>query len=148
MPKNEMNAEDIELEFKRLQLEDLRETVQARRDRKERLASDRAKQLEDFKKSERQRLRRQEICQHRKGGRDNRFHKGTDANHSIITNTYPDGRILMMCTRCWKEVEKPNAKLKKEDPKLYAAMWQLWQEWQKLPTDNTPSGTKMFELVA
>lgn len=140
-------AQEIELEFKRLQVEQMREQMGERAEKKERLKRDRERQADDFKKAERDRLHRQTICKHRKGGRDNKFAKGNDANYSINVNTYPDGRMVVFCTRCGKEVEKPSPKLKKTDPKLYAQMWAEWQKWLDYPTDNSPSGSKIFEVI-
>lgn len=141
-------AEEIELEFKRLQNEIMREQIQTRNDLKARLTANRAKQMSDFKKNELETMRRQRVCKHRKGGRDNQFARGNDANYSIITNTYPTGRICISCTRCGKEVWKPELKLKKEDPELYKTMMAEFKTWSEYPTDNTPSGSKIFEITA
>jgi hypothetical protein len=92
------------------------------------------------------RLHKQTICKHRKGGRNNQFAKGTAAEYSVILNTYPTGQMCFTCTRCGKEVWKPEKKLKKSEPKRYAAMWEEWQKWAEYPTDNSPSGGKIFEI--
>jgi hypothetical protein len=52
-----------------------------------------------------------------------------------------------MCTRCFKTVRKPDPKLRKTDPKLYQAQQDEWKEWDRLPTDNSPSGGKIFEII-
>jgi hypothetical protein len=146
-PKELTTAEDVELEYRRLQVEELRQTLSDRAERKERLRAERLAQVEDFKRSERQRLHNQRVCKHRKGGRDNKFANGNAPDYSIILNTYPTGAMIFMCTRCGKEVPKPDAKLKKTDPKLYAEMWETWKLWASYPTDNTPSGGKIFEIL-
>src|SRR4051812_49356135 len=79
-PKDD--AEQIELEWKRLQIEELREKLQARRDEIARLERLRAKQLVDFQRGQSELKRRQSVCRHRKGGRDNKFANGNDANYS------------------------------------------------------------------
>ena len=140
-------AEQIELDFKRLQVETMREELEERREKRARLAADRQRQYADFQRAEQERLRRQSVCKHRKGGRNNQFAKGSDANYSVNLNTYPDGRMVITCTRCGKEVEKPNPKLRKSDPKLYERMWAEWQQWLNFPTDNSPSGSKIFEVI-
>lgn len=148
-PKNDPNdeAEQIELEWKKLQVEELRGKLQARRDEIARLERLRTKQVADFKRGQAELLRRQAICKHRKGGRDNRFANGNDNNASVITNTYPTGETVMMCTRCFKEVRRPDPKLRKQDPKLYEAQFAEWRLWQAMPTDNSPSGGKIFEII-
>lgn len=138
--------EAVELEFKKMQIELFKEQMAERNEQKARLQHNRERQNADYRKGQAELARRQAVCKHRKGGRDNKFARGTDANYSIITNTYPDGLIVIMCTRCGKEVEKPSKALKKSDPKRYAEMWAEWQKWNEFPTDNSPSGGKIFEI--
>ena len=140
-------AEEIELEYKRLQIDAIKEQIQEREDRKARILAKRQRAMSDFKKSEQERLRRQSVCKHRKGGRDNKFANGSDANYSIVTNTYPTGEICISCTRCGKEVWRPKRELKKTDPKLYAEQMAEFKKWAEFPTDNTPSGSKVFEIT-
>jgi hypothetical protein len=140
-------SEKIELEWKQLQIEELREKIQSRREAKELAAQRRAQQLQDFEKGQELTLRKQAACKHRKGGRDNRFLKGNDANFSVIRNTYPTGEEALMCTRCQKEVWKPNPRDRKKDPKAYAENLALWRLWDEMPTDNSPSGGKIFEII-
>ena len=141
-------AEEVELEFKRLQIEIMREQIAASNDRKDRSARARERQVIEFKKAQAAMQARQRVCQHRKGGKDNRFAKGNDSNYSVITNTYPCGEICVMCTRCGMEVWKPDKKLKASDPELYRTMLVKFREWSNFPTDNTPSGTKIFEIAS
>lgn len=148
MPKTvQEQLEQVRLEREELELEDLRDRVTQRREQKERLQRERERAVMEFKKNEAIILNRQARCRHRKGGKDNKFADGNSQNYSIITNTYPTGRVVISCTRCWKEVERPDPKLKKEDLKLYTERMALWQEWSRFPTDNTPSGTKTHEIV-
>jgi len=141
-------ADEIELEFKRLQIAIMKEQIEASNDKKERSAAARERQMIEFKKAQASLAAKQRVCQHRKGGRDNRFAKGNDANYSVITNTYPCGEICISCTRCGMEVWKPDRKLKKANPELYASMLAKFREWSNFPTDNTPSGTKIFEIAS
>jgi hypothetical protein len=150
MPKEKYTAseaEQIELRYKQLQIEELEERIADRRDQKERMAAHRERQVADFKKGEAERLRRQAICRHRKGGKDNRFAQGNAQNYSVNMNTYPTGRMVIFCTRCGKEVEKPDLKLRKTDPEKYKTMAAEWNEWSRYPTDNQPSGGKIFEII-
>ena len=141
-------ADEIELRWKELQIEDMEEKMEQRRDARERMAAERARQLEDFKKNQAVMAHRQAVCKHRKGGRDNKFWNGNAQDFSINKNIYPMGEEVIFCTRCLKEVRKPQPALRKTDPKLYAHMWEEWKAWSSLPTDNTPSGSKIFEVVA
>lgn len=145
MPKND-DAENVELEFKRLQVELMREQVQSLSDKREAAKSNRAKMVADMKRATAETMHKQSICKHRKGGRNNRFANGDSANYSIIQNTYPLGEVCLMCTRCGKEVWKPQLKLKKTDPALHKSMLAEWQLWSSWPTDNSPSGSKIFEV--
>jgi hypothetical protein len=140
-------SEKIELEWKQLQVEELREKIQNRRDERDRMKSRRERQLLDFQNGERLTRQMQTVCKHRKGGRDNRFLKGNDVNFSIIRNTYPTGLEVIMCTRCRKEVAKPDPRDRKKNPTLYAEQLAEWRKWDDLPTDNSPSGGKIFEII-
>lgn len=149
MPKTTVSeAEEIELQFKRLQIEMMQEEIDKRNEKKARSAEQRERAVIEFKKGQQITARIQARCQHRKGGRDNRFAKGNDQNFSVITNTYPCGEICVSCTRCGKEVWRPDKKLKKTDPELYASMLAEFRTWSNFPTDNTPSGSKIFELAS
>lgn len=148
MPEKQLSrADEIELRWKELQIEDMEERIQARRERQERAKADRERQYQDFKKGEAIKRHRQTICKHRKGGRNNNFWNGNSQDYSINRNTYPTGREVIFCTRCGKEVEKPARELKKTEPKLYAQMWEEWKVWSSYPTDNSPSGSKIFEII-
>lgn len=150
MPKEKYTAneaEAIELRWKEVQIAEIEERLAERKDRRDRADTDRRRQIEDYHKAEAEKARRQATCKHRKGGKNNRFADGNDANYSVNRNTYPNGREVIMCTRCGKEVEKPSAKLRKVDPERYKEMAAEWNEWSRFPTDNTPSGGKMFEVI-
>ena len=150
MPRNTQpddDFEDVEREWKRLQVEELREKLQARRDERQRLEDLRARQLRDFKKGQEILARRQRACKHRKGGKNNQFANGNDNNYSVIRNTYPTGEVAIMCTRCFMEVRRPDPRERKKDPEGYSERLTLWKEWDSFPTDNTPSGGKIFEII-
>jgi acetyl-CoA carboxylase carboxyltransferase component len=138
--------EGIELSYKLMQVELMQEQMNERRERKERLEHDRQQRYRDFLKSQEETRHRQRVCRHKKGGKNNNFALGNAADSSVVQNTYPDGRVCIMCTRCGKEVWQPTRELKKSDPAVYAEQLKLWQEWSHLSTDNTPSGSKVFEI--
>jgi 2',3'-cyclic-nucleotide 2'-phosphodiesterase (5'-nucleotidase family) len=140
--------EEVELELKKLQVEHLRNEIGERNDRKARAERNRAQQLADYNKGQQEQARKQRVCKHRKGGKNNNFANGSDSNYSLITNTYPTGRICISCTRCGLEVWRPEAALKKSDPKAFAEQLTRFREFASYPTDNTPSGSKIFEITA
>lgn len=147
MPKQPtLDADAIELEWKQLQIEELREKIQQRQEHRERLEAMRRKQLADFEKAQELIAARQKVCKHRKGGKDNRFANGNDNNYCVIRNTYPTGQIVIMCTRCFKEVPRPDPRTRRTDPD-YDKKFALWREWDGFPTDNSPSGGKIFEII-
>jgi hypothetical protein len=150
MPKERStitDAEAIELRWKELQIAEIEERLAERKDHKDRMAATRRKQGEDYKKALAERARLQARCKHRKGGKNNNFANGNANDYSINRNTYPTGREVIMCTRCGKEVEKPDSALRKTDPDRYQAMVAEWNEWSRFPTDNSPSGGKIFEVL-
>jgi hypothetical protein len=147
-PKNDLTEfEQIETEWKRLQVLELRERLQTREDERARLKNLRDKQVRDFEKAQATIQARQRVCKHRKGGRDNRFSNGNDNNYCVIRNTYPNGDVVIMCSRCFMEVRRPDPRERKKDPEGYKERLALWKEWDAFPTDNTPSGGKIFEVI-
>lgn len=146
--KNLTEWEEIELEWKKLQIIELREKIQARQELRDRAIQNAKRNLEDYEKAQAVLEHRQRVCKHRKGGRNNQFARGDSPQYSIIRNTYPTGEEVIMCTRCYKEVHKPHPRLRKKDPIAYEKAFKLWREWDDLPTDNSPSGGKIFEIVA
>lgn len=150
MPKQKITAEeveDIELRWKLAQAEELEERMAERRAQRAQAEELRQRQREDFKKAQAELARKRRVCRHRKGGKNNQFANGNDNNYSVIRNTYPTGREVVMCTRCQNEVERPDLKLKKLDPDKYRDMLAEWNEWSRFPTDNSPSGGKIFEIA-
>lgn len=151
MPKQKMtteDADDIELRWKLAQAQEIEERLAERQQKKDQLVELRARQAEDFKKAQAELARKQRVCRHRKGGKNNQFANGNDNNYSVIRNIYPLGREVIMCTRCHKEVERPAPALRKADPEKYKLMLDEWNEWSRFPTDNSPSGGKVFEVVS
>lgn len=146
--KGPSEFEMVELEFKKMQIAMFRRQLADAEDRDRELERRRTQQVLDYKKGERERLRKQSLCKHKKGGKDNKFARGTASEYSINMNTYPTGQRVIFCTRCGKEVPEPPRKLKKENPALYKEMRAEWDKWQEYTTDNSPSGGKIFEIIA
>ena len=140
-------AETVDLEYKKMLIARMQREMSDENERVARMRDEAYKRAEDARKGEQERARRQLNCKHRKGGRDNKFAQGTASEHSINMNIYPNGEKIIMCTRCFKEVPKPDIGLKKINPKLYAAMLAEWKEWSNWPTDNIASGSQIYQKV-
>lgn len=138
----------VEAAYKRMQVMNMLEQMTERQTRKDQLKADRERLYRDFQQAQKDLRHRQRVCQHRKGGKNNKFAKGNAADYSVIQNTYPTGEIGIICTRCALEVRKPSRELKRSDPEAYKEQWAKWVEWSNFPTDNTPSGSKIFEIAA
>lgn len=140
--------EGVEAAYKRMQVLNMIEQMQEKKKRAQTLEEERIRRFRDYQQSLKDILHRQRVCQHRKGGKNNKFARGNSADYSVIQNTYPTGDQGIMCTRCGLEVRKPSKQLKKDDPEAYSKAWAKWVEWSNFPTDNTPSGGKIFDIAA
>lgn len=132
-----------ELEFKKLQLEDLRSRVEKEKERRAEIVRVHMAQQRSIDDANRQIQSEQEFCKHRKGGKNLQgILNGNDSDYSVINHTYPWGQGVVICTRCGKTVHEPmdrKSKTFKEEMKLY-------KEWANFPTDNEPSGTTLFKF--
>ena len=151
-PKNdpELSALDaererIDLELKVLQLEDLRDTVERRRAQKSQKKQSRDATEAALADSRAQQLAREQECPHRKGGKDMeglRF--GNSQNFSVIKHMLAHGEVFVLCQRCHKEWRRPDRALLK--PEAYAEAMREYRRALDLPTDNVPSGTRLFAV--
>lgn len=137
-------AEQVELDYKRMMTADLRAKMQERDNRFEQLLHEARQRNKDYEAGEKQRRRRRTICKHRKGGRNNNFARGNGNDFSIVINTYSDGRVGALCTRCQSEWWKPTKSLYRTNRKLYYEQQKSWQEIEDMPTDNSPSGSQIY----
>lgn len=137
-------AELVELDYKRVLVADLKAKMVERENRFTQLKNEAAQRQKDFVAGEKQRARRRRICKHRKGGRNNNFAKGNSNDFAIIVNTYSDGRVGALCTRCQSEWWKPTKALYRTDRKLYLEQQKAWEEIADMPTDNSPSGSQIY----
>jgi hypothetical protein len=136
----------LELEEKQLDLEIKRESVaKIRAQRENKLAEHRAKMVAVVQFLA-QRKAIQEHCNHRKGGIGAGAvinGEGSDPMYSIFKHKLPDGKYMVLCSRCGREWRAGNKILNiPETPGFSEAI-----NW---PTDNSPSGssTFLFERVA
>jgi hypothetical protein len=144
---NSQQLERIRLEREELELEDLRERVGKQRLQREERRQDRIRIQLDMESNEADLRRRQSVCQHKKGGKDQKgLVYGNDSNYSVIVNTYPTGKREVLCQRCEKLWEEPPALLRKTDPKAYREQMREFEIAVNFPTDNTPSGRQLFRI--
>ena len=130
-PIEEMNAEELQAEILRVELEtktlQLAEARQRNHDfievekRRRQANQQRMTELETGRKT---RERIIKICRHRSGGTPKNILKGSRSagSFSLLTRAIlPDGKsVLIQCPRCRLMAYPPNPSLKKEDPKRYA----------------------------
>lgn len=136
------------LEEKKLQLESLRFTVENERARREQILRNHKQQQEALDSSLRKVQAEQKICKHKKGGKNLAgILNGTDSEYSVIQHTYPWGETAVTCTRCGKDWREPSKELKKSDPEAYKAQMAEYVAALNFPTDNEPSGTRLFVIT-
>lgn len=149
------SAEELDLEIKRLEVmekqlhvEDLQMRVENEKARRVQIARNHEAQQQSLEDYNRQVVREQEVCKHRKGGQDlEGILNGTDNFYSVVKNTYPWGELGVICTRCNKEWRKPSEELSKTNPELYAQQLAEYRAAINFPTDNQPSGTQIFLIT-
>jgi len=136
MPEQSRKEEldQLRLERERLELEQLRHEVaelQSKRERKAMAHSQVEHDLKDFEDNQR---RRQENCNHRKGGKnlEGVQGRGTDPMYAVIQHQLPFGDWIVICQRCQKIWKKGDADYK---------------EAINFQTDNSPSGPTLFLIT-
>ena len=140
--------EKIRQEREALELEDLRERVEATRAVRETRKIAHARQEFEIAEAARVEKVRQANCRHKKGGKNKEgFLNGNDSNYSVQRHTYPWGQVEVLCTRCQKTWNKPADALKAADPKAYKAAMEEYRMALEWPTDNEPSGTQLFLIT-
>ena len=127
--------EKIKLEKEKLELEALRESVAKIRHEKESKQRKKETVERDLAVSRVELARRQQECNHRKGGlgADNyRTGNGNDGgNYAVNKQTLPDGTLYVLCLRCMKEWRPKD---------------EGYSEAMKWPTDNVPAMSVTFNV--
>jgi hypothetical protein len=143
MSSIEEKLQYTELEFKKLQLEDLRTRVEGEKQRRAEIVRVHMAQQRSIDDANRQIMAEQEFCKHRKGGKNLQgILNGNDSDYSVISHRYPWGQGVVICTRCGKTVTEPNDR----KSKTFKTDMALYREWASFPTDNEPSGTTLFKF--
>ncbi len=78
--------------------------------------------------------------------------RGNDHNYAVVKHQLCHGPIIIICQRCSKVVEPPPLELntKKataEQKAEYRRLYEEYQWWLNLPTDNEMSGTQLFVIT-
>jgi hypothetical protein len=142
----------ITAELEQLQLEETKERITQMRDRKE---SNRRRMLArdvDINNARARQKAQQAGCWHKKGGKGvEMLSHGNDSNYAVVKHQLCHGPIIIVCQRCSKIVEPPDPalNLKKSTPEQkaeYRRLYQEYQWWLNLPTDNEMSGTQLFVI--
>lgn len=140
-----------ELEFKRLQLENLRYQVENERARRAQILRAHLAQQKALDDANEQIKAQQSVCKHRKGGKNlDGIVNGHDSNYSVIKHMYAWGELGVMCSRCGKEWRQPKPEdfgKTKEGKEEFKEAVRVYTEAVNFPTDNEPSGTQLFVIT-
>ena len=140
-------------ELAALQLEETRERVEQMRSRRESKLRRAAARANDVNRAEARKKAQAEACWHKKGGKgvENLSH-GTDNYYAVVKHQLCHGPIIVICQRCPKVWEPPPVELNKRNATAAqkAEYKRLYEEYVwavNLPTDNTMSGTQLFQIT-
>ena len=137
-------------ELEQLQLEETQERVKEMRQRKESIRRRIASRETDIKNSNARQKAMQDSCWHKKGGKGvSMLSRGNDSNYAVVKHQLCHGPIIIVCQRCSKVVEPPDPALNRkrataEQKAEYRRLYEEYQWWLNLPTDNEMSGTQLF----
>jgi hypothetical protein len=139
-------------ELENLQLEEARERVLQMRQQRESRVRRIAARTSDIQRSEQRQKYKQENCWHKKGGQGvENLARGRDHYYAVIKHQLCHGPIIAICQRCGKVWEPPPQELNKRSatPEQKAEYKLLYIEYMaaiEFPTDNTMSGTQLFQI--
>lgn len=140
--------EAVDLELAQLQLEDLREKAEQRRAIRAQKARNQIAYQSSLDENNLVQKLMQDGCSHRKGGKNlEGMLNGQSGYYAVVKHTLPLGEQMVVCQRCTKVWERPI----KADFKTAAEYKVALEEYKRainFPTDNEPSGTRMFVLTA
>jgi hypothetical protein len=135
----------LELEERRLRVEDLRHTIAQRNAKRDEILRAHVIRQEELAFERARIAQEQAACTHHVGGRG--IFSGDDQKYSVSKNTYPWGVTAVMCTRCHKEWWPPLELLKKANPARYKLLLKEYKEALAFPMDGEPSGSIMFQIT-
>jgi hypothetical protein len=144
----------ITAELEELQLEETRERVaEMRRNKASRLQRVLSRER-DLARDAALTKARQDTCWHKKGGKGiESMLRGNDHNYAVVKHQLGHGPIIIVCQRCGKDVRPPDPALNArsataQEKAEYKRLYDEYQVWLNLPTDNTMSGTQLFVIGA
>jgi hypothetical protein len=150
MAQERLDKAKITNELEELQLEEAQERVNQMRQRKESSRRRLASRESDLKRGRDMDKARQANCWHKKGGKGvEMLSRGNDHNYAVVKHQLCHGPIIIICQRCWHVAEPPDTALNQrrataEQKAEYKRLYEEYQWWLNLPTDNVMSGTQLF----
>jgi hypothetical protein len=153
MAEQRLDKAKITEALEQLQLEETQERVNQMRARKENIRRRMTGREADLKNARDRQKAIQDNCWHKKGGKGvAMLAHGNDHNYAVVKHQLCHGPIIIICQRCCKVVEPPDPALnsRKATPEQkaeYKRLYEEYQVWLNLPTDNEMSGTQLFVLT-
>jgi hypothetical protein len=153
-----MTIEQLEIEERKYRLQLLKEQVAKIQTEKDTNARNRKAQADTEERNRKNVAMDQARCKHKKGGRDvSGIFDGNSENYAVMKHTEPWGETYIKCQRCGKEVRDPFFMMrklnpekviafKKKNPARYLRAMKEYRRWASLPTDNSPSGSQIFNI--
>lgn len=79
--------------------------------------------------------------------------RGNDHNYAVVKHQLCHGPIIIICQRCWHVEEPPDQALNRrgataEQKAEYKKLYERYQWWLNLPTDNVMSGPSFSSSIA
>ena len=140
----------VTAQLEQLQLEETTERIAEMRLRKENIRRRAEGRERDIQNANARKKMQEDNCWHKKGGKGvEMLSRGSDAHYAVVKHQLCHGPIIIICQRCSKVVEPPDTRLnaRKATPEQkaeYRRLYDEYQHWLNLPTDNEMSGTQLF----
>lgn len=145
-----MANQQLKDELETLQLEEARALARDREAKRRHKESRRVAVEAALKRDRENQARLQAGCWHRKGGKGtSQLYMGNDINYAVVTHTLSHGETIVVCQRCayvWRPPKKLAKKATAEERALHAQQLAEYRRALNFPTDNTPSGTVLFQI--
>ena len=153
MAGEKLNKETITAELEQLQLEETQERVRQMRQSKEALRRRVEGRDRDIARALARRKVMEDNCWHKKGGKGvEMLSRGNDHHYAVVKHQLCHGPIIIICQRCAHVAEPPPLELNRkkataEQKAEYRRLYEEYQWWLNLPTDNEMSGTQLFVIT-
>jgi hypothetical protein len=153
MAEQRLDKAKITDQLEQLQLEETQERVNQMRYRKESIRRRLAARETDLRNGRERQKAFEAGCWHKKGGKGvEQLSHGTDHNYAVVKHQLCHGPIIIICQRCFHVAEPPDPALNQrrataEQKAEYKRLYEDYQWWLNLPTDNEMSGTQLFVVT-